>query len=358
MLRLPVIIVVAGLVAGPGTVVPGAPDVRGSLVERARYLMGTVCKAAAYPSEEAGASTVQEVAGALEAAFDEIARLEAVLSDWRSDSELSRLNREAAAAPFPCSHDLFDFISSAIEYHRATDGAFDTAVAPLVELWDLRGEGRIPASSEIEKALGTADSSLLVLEPSQRSIRFEVPGMGLDPGALGKGYALDAAARVLRAHGIRSAMLDFGGQVLALGSPPGTDGWEIAVAHPLRRDEPILTLEIRDASVATSGNSEKRFVVDGRPLGHVLDPRTGVPLATGGSVSVIAPTGSDADAFSTALLVMGPDEGLEWVSHRKNLSAVYLDVNGSGELRVRATPGLELEGLAGRGLQGVSWRWR
>ncbi len=351
MFRLPVIrstgtaVLSAGLLGGACAAFSGQDEATALPVERARYLMGTVCRAVAYPPDEPGRFAAEAVADSLEAAFDEIARLEAVLSDWRDDSELSRLNRGAASAPFPCSRDLFDFIAAAIGYNRMTGGAFDTTVAPLVRLWDLRGEGRIPTSLEIGQALMAARSDHLVLDTSQRTVRFEVPGMGLDPGALGKGYALDAAAKVLKTRGIRSALLDFGGQVLAIGSPPGADSWAVAIAHPARRDEPVLMLKLREGSVATSGSSERRLIVEGRQLGHVLDPRTGVPLETRGSASVIAPTASDADAFSTAMLVMGPERGLEFVAGKPELSAVFLDVDDSGELLVRANPGVEMSRL-------------
>lgn len=313
-------------------------------VSRARYLMGTVCEAAAYPP---GGLSARETASALEDAFDEIARIEEILSDYKESSELSRLNRDAALRPVPCSRELYDFMTAAVSYSRMTNGAFDVTVAPLVRLWDLRGAGRAASPREIEEALRHVGASLIEMDPEGRIVRFAREGMAIDPGALGKGFALDAAAAVLRRRGLRSALLDFGGQVLAIGSPPGEAAWQVDVAHPVRRGEAAITIKVKDASAATSGNSERTVMLRGRPAGHIVDPRTGLPLAARGSVTVIAASGKEADAFSTALLVMGPNEGLRWAEARPALSAVFLEADSSGGLNMKFTRNFTMNDPAG-----------
>ena len=297
-------------------------------VARARYLMGTVCEVTAYSPE---------AAPALDAALDEIARLEAILSDYRQDSELSRLNRQPPSVPFPCSPDLYGFLRLAAGYGRETGGAFDITVGPLVKLWDLRGVGRSASQAEVAAALLAVGHARLSIDDAARTATLLAPGMVLDPGALGKGFALDAAARLLRDRGVAAALLDFGGQLLAIGAPPGADGWEVGLAHPLRRDEAAFPIRLKDASLSTSGNSQRSVRVAGLALGHVVDPRTGRPLTTTGSASVIAATGAEADALSTALLVMGPEEGLRWAALRRGVAAAFLDVGPDGSLRVRST---------------------
>ncbi|HET6371741.1 MAG TPA: FAD:protein FMN transferase [Candidatus Polarisedimenticolia bacterium] len=306
-------------------------------VSRARYLMGTVCEGVALPPHPEGTDSEAEAAAALEAAFDEIARLERVLSDYRDDSELSRLNREGQAAPFRCTTDLFDLLQAAAGFSRDTQGAFDMTVGPLVAAWDLRGRGRVPDPAALASAREATGWDKLLLDSASGTVRFRVPGMRLDPGGIGKGYALDAAAGVLKRRGITRALLDFGGQILALGAPDGATAWEASIAHPLRRDLSAMSMALRDASISTSGNAEKGLVVEGRRLGHILDPRTGMPLATTASVSVVAPTAVEADALSTALLVMGPEAGLRWAATRPDLSVVFLEVNPDGELRIRSS---------------------
>jgi len=336
MLRLSLnISILAALLAGTLAAPPAADaDRQAAGTSRARYLMGTRCEGVAYADHE------DRAAAALEAAFDEIARLESILSDYRPDSELSRLNRGAFPAPFACSTDLFAFIRVSAGYTNRTGGAFDITIAPLVAAWDMRGAGRIAGGEEIRRALARVGSRRMTLDAERRTVRFDADGMALDPGGIGKGYALDAAARVLRSMGIESALLDFGGQMLAIGAPPGAGAWVVGVAHPLRRDEEALTVSLRDASISTSGNSERGIVVEGRDIGHIVDPSTGAPVATRRTVSVIAGTATEADALSTALLVMGPGEGLAWASEQPpGPAAIFLEVDAQGTLLVRATPG-------------------
>lgn len=324
MLRLSLSFVVLSATAAA----PSSPAV--PVASRARYLMGTVCEGIAYG---------EHAAVALDASLDEIARLESILSDYRIDSELSRLNRSAASRPFACSTDLFDLIATSVRLAEGTGGAFDITVAPLISVWDLRGRGRVPPGPELQQARRRVGSSLLSLDASRCTVRFGLEGMALDPGAIGKGYALDAAGRVLRARGVSAALLDFGGQVLALGAPPGAETWSIDIADPLHRDLPVMTIGLRDASISTSGNSERHVRVGDLDLGHIVDPRTGRPSQAVGSASVIAPTATQADALSTAMLVLGPVEGRPRIERMPGCSALWLDPDASGRLRASRSTG-------------------
>lgn len=292
-------------------------------VTRSRFLMGTLCEATAY-GDHAGQ--------AIEAAFNEIARLEQILSDWRQDSELSRLNQRAGSGPVACSPDLTQFLSEAIRQSRGTDGAFDITVGPLMRAWDLRGGGRVPGSDEVAAALRLTGWSRIELEDGGSLVTLP-RGMILDPGALGKGFALDAAGRVLREHDAGSALIDFGGQVLALDPPPGATDWLVDVADPVRRDMAVLTLHVRNVSVSTSGNSERGV--------HIVDPHTGRPVWGARSATVIAPTGAQADAVSTALLVMGQQAGLAWASSHEEIAAMFLEPAGDGVVTMSATDSFE-----------------
>lgn len=312
-----------------------------SMVSRSRHMMGTRCEGTVVTGVGTGVPTDTAGIAALEAAFDEIARLESILSDWRDDSELSRLRGRADRGPVTCSQDLFRFLEESVTMSRRSQGAFDITVAPLISVWDMRGAGRVASQREIEEALARVGSEHLLLSAADRSVRFGVSGMALDPGAIGKGYALDAAGRVLRSRGVGAALIDFGGQILAIGAPSGQTGWEIDVAHPDDRQRGVLTLSIRDASVSTSGNSERPLKVAGRDIGHIIDPRTGQPIATRDSATVIAPTGTEADAASTAVLVMGREAGLGWAASQTGLGAVWVGAAEDGTPRTLSTPGFE-----------------
>ncbi len=241
-----------------------APAPAGAAIVRARWIMGTILEITAHGP-----------ASAVSAAFAEVERLDRVLSLYKEDSELSALNRSTAA--FRCSPDLWEAVAASLDYARRSGGAFDPTVLPPAR----RGKA----------ALASVGHEKVRLDPALRTVRFTAPGMALDFGGIGKGLALDHAARVLKDAGVRAAFLNFGGQILALGAPPGTDGW--SVEAPGGR-----TLTVKDASVSTSGDSE-------RP-GHILSPFTGEPVRRAGSVTVVAPTGAEADAWSTALFVLGP----------------------------------------------------
>jgi thiamine biosynthesis lipoprotein len=300
-------------------------------VERTRYLMGTTCRAVAV-------APAAEAAPALERALDRIAVLEAVLSPWRPESELSRVNATAHGAAVTVSPDMALFLDRALHFSRLTDGAFDPTVGALVEAWRLRDAGRVPDATELEQALRATGHRHVALDAASPTVRHGTPDVRLDPGGIGKGMALDAAADVIGGAGIDAFLLDFGGQLLARGAAPGETTWPVAIADPRDRARPLLVLGLSDASLSTSAQSEHGVRVGGRWYGHVLDPRTGQPLPTAGSCTVLARTATEADALSTALLVMGPNDGLAWaLAH--DVEALWLTPAGR-RVRLVSTPGL------------------
>jgi thiamine biosynthesis lipoprotein ApbE len=326
--------------------------------------MGAPLEARAFTTPERRAETLL----ALERALDEVQRLDGILSNWKEDSELTRLNRAAAAGPVPCSSDLFEALRAAVRATAATGGAFDSTVEPWVAALGLRnadspdalpisvpapavsaaGQSRTAALSAGADAPLPARRGGVRLDAASRSARFSAAGVGVDLGGIGKGFALDRAAGVLRQAGVAAALLNFGGQVLAVGAPPGEEGWVVEVADPRDRMRPALELRLRDASVSTSANSERGVWRDGKWIGHVLDPGTGRPAPYPGSATAVAPDATRADAYSTALLVMGPERGLQWAGGRDDVAAAYLEPSADGVAVLRATPSLQRYHGAGR----------
>ncbi|HEV8375909.1 MAG TPA: FAD:protein FMN transferase [Candidatus Polarisedimenticolia bacterium] len=300
---------------------------RAPSVIRARYLMGTIFRFEA-PGEDA-----REVGESLEAALDEVEHLESLLSNWRKDSELSLLNARAGRGAIPVGRELFDVLQASLRWARITDGAFDPALEPFTRAF----RGGAPPGAHAAPGREWKRMRLEVRESSVLLPR----GTGIDLGGIGKGFALDRAAAVLEKRGIRAALLDAGGQILALGSPPGEPGWRIAVADPRDRGHPALELVLRDVSAATSGNSE-------RP-GEILDPETGVPVAGRFSATALAAEATAADALSTALFVMGPARGEAWARGRSDVLVVYLE---PGSRRQEA---LHLSGSLARPPHGEFW---
>jgi thiamine biosynthesis lipoprotein len=291
----------------------GAVPAPGSEVARARWLMGTL-----FTARSTSADTLRAGA-ALDAALDSVAALESRLSNWRPTSELCRLNAAGGGHASAASRAVID---SALALAALTAGAFDPTVEPLTRAYDLRGHGRMPAARELAAARARVDWRLVTLTAD--SGRLELHAAQLDLAGIAKGFALDHAARVLVALGVADAILDAGGQIRVMGERVH-DVW---VAQPERRDVPAVRLRVRAGSLATSAQSEHSMRVHGRRVGHVLDPRTGVPLRTRASVSVFAASGTRADALSTALLVMGRDTAGTFAKRHPELGVLWLEPTG------------------------------
>jgi FAD:protein FMN transferase len=242
---------------------------------------------------------------ASEAGVREVERIEALLSTWRPDTPLARLNAAAPGDATPVPAELFALLKRVFEWQRETDGSFDPAVLPLVKAWGLRTGGRIPDAIALARAREASRPDLFTFEESSFIVTRNAADAGIDEGAWGKGWALDKAAAAMRAAGATSGVLDLGGQILAFGEEA-----EIGAADPRERTLPVGRLLLRDASASTSGNSERGVTVNGRRIGHLLDPRTGEPAPDFGSVTVVAPSGLTADVLSTAFFVLGPGKGL------------------------------------------------
>ena len=285
-------------------------------VERETFLMGTVLRASVVAAnKEAGVA-------AIEAVFEEISRLEGVLSSWREDSELSRLNSAPLGVPQVVSGELFALLREVEEWAEASGGSFDPAVGPLVDAWGLRGVGRVPSDAELADALKASGPGAFELDESTGRVTREFSGSWMSAGGFGKGAALRAARGVLEAEGVESATLDFGGQLLVFGSRD--TAWTVGVAHPAHRQVVIAKLDLLEGSVATSAASERYVEIDGASYGHILDPRSGRPVPAWGSVTVVADDPFLADVVATTLFVLGPDTGMAWAESLQDVGILFL----------------------------------
>ena len=290
-------------------------------LERRAYFMGTTL------SIRVAAADRAEATDAIELAFDEVARWEDRLSTWRPDTELSRLNAASPGAPVTLSPGVTDALLEARRWSIHTEGAFDPAIGALIDAWDLRGHGAaiVPSSSSVDSALAASGMRHFRVDSVVGAVTRLHPDAWLDAGAFGKGLALRAARQVIEEKGIAGAVLDFGGQILVLGSAPFAEPWVITVAHPEHRQAAVLTLRLQSGqSAATTSISERRVELAGQTVGHVLDPRTGRPVAGWGSVTVVADDPLTADVLSTALFVMGPEGALRWADRYQNIGVVVV----------------------------------
>lgn len=273
-------------------------------------------------------------------ALNEVDRLEAQMTVYRDDSEIAGINRDAFGREVQVEEGLFELLRLGIELHRRTRGAFDFTAGALARCWGFhQRQGRLPGPAEIDSALRQVGSRHVTLNRERSSIRFSQP-LEINLGAIGKGFALDRAAAVLRRGGLSDCLLHAGhSSVLALGSNltvgrffsrDGGDGWRVGVRHPLRHDRDLAVLALRDRAFSTSGIGEQSFQRDGRRFGHILDPRTGWPAEGRLSVSVVAATAAQADALSTAFFVMATEEVEDYCRRYPGVGALLVSEAGDG----------------------------
>ncbi len=283
-------------------------------------------------------------------ALDLVERLEDRLSIYRPHSEVSRINARAAEQPVPVAGDLFDLLALCLELSRETEGAFDITSTPLSRLWGFHDRaGRLPDPSDIRDVLERVGSGWLTLDRAERTVRFARPGMEINLGSIGKGFALDRCAEEFESEGIDDFLIH-GGQssVLARGSRLGVEqgGWWVALGHPFREGQRLGEIRLVDRALATSGSGNQYFHLRGRRYGHILDPRSGSPVEGLFSTTVITPSATWADALATALHVLGREAAEAYCARRPDLG-IILAAPG------RRAGGLELTVL---GLNEEDWR--
>ena len=270
--------------------------------EATRMSMGCVYAIEAYgPDAEA-------LPRAVEAAFAEVDRIDRLMSHYKADSPLSRVNREAAQHPVTVDPELFDFIAAAMRYNRDSGGAFDITVGPLMKAWGFfRGEGHVPSAPDLAAARGHVGGEHVILDAAAKTIRFTHPGVELDLGGIAKGYAVDRAAGLLGQRHVAAALISAGGSTLyGLGAPPGRAGWEVTLQDPIDPRRTALTVSLVDRALSVAGSSEKSFEAGGVKYSHVMDPRDGRPVQGVLSVAVLANSGTAGDALDDAFFVLGP----------------------------------------------------
>jgi len=299
--------------------------------------MGTVFEIAAYDQSPEHSSK------AIEKAFQEIVRLDDLMSNYKPDSALSNLNRSAHFHPEKVPSDLYRVIDQAVRFSRLSDGKFDISAAPLVNLWKaaLRGEGT-PSRAQQEEARSCVGYEKIELIPPDQ-ISFHSTCLQLDLGAIGKGFAVDRAAEVLHSMGIRDALINAGGStIFAMGSPPEQTSWLVHLRDPSNKIDPQVML--KDASVSTSEQTPPSLLGNDSP-GHIIDPDTGIPLKTVFAVSAISKTATASDALSTTLLLLGPTKGKALIKSLTDVSAIWISHEAQVETE---TNGPQI--LLGRGL--------
>jgi FAD:protein FMN transferase len=270
-------------------------------IESSLDAMGSVFTIVAYDEDS------NRLRQAVDIAFEEVRRLDSLLSNYKPRSEWSEVNRDAATGPVRVSPELYQLIEACIGYSRASEGAFDITVGPLLKIWGFyKGSGRLPHRAEIRGALTRVGYRNLQLDPPNSTIRFLRDGVEIDPGGIGKGYAVDRLVDLLKERGIRSALVSAGGSsIYGLGAPPNERAWKINIRHPRGGQQIVGEISLHNLSMSTSGTAEKFFVSGGKLYSHIFDPRTGYPAVGTLSASVVAPRTIDSEAWTKPVFING-----------------------------------------------------
>ncbi|HEV7349332.1 FAD:protein FMN transferase [Telluribacter sp.] len=291
--------------------------------EFARGLMGSQFRLILYAPDS---TTAHQAANR---AFERIEALNEILSDYRDGSEINRLSARSGTGEWVAvSPELFDILSISKKISRQTGGTFDVTVGPVVQLWRRAMRRQyFPEKEAIQKARRSVGYRYIELDPGERKVRLKRKGMRLDVGGIGKGYAADEAVRVLRERGITSVLLDAGGDLTLGDPPPGEPGWKVEISSGIKADS-VLTLELANTGIATSGASYRFLEHQGQRYSHIVDPHTGVGLRYHVRTTVLAPTGTLADALATALSVAGIRRGKRLLKQFPEVQVWLLETKG------------------------------
>jgi thiamine biosynthesis lipoprotein len=277
------------------------------------------------------------LAAAAEQALDEVDRIDRLMSHYRPESPLSRLNREAASGPVVVEPELLAFLAECLRFSRESGGAFDVTVGPLMKTWGFfGGEGRLPEAGAVAAARESVGYEHVIVDRDRNTVRFDRPGVELDLGGIAKGYAVDRAVRVLTDAGVAAALVSAGGStVYALGAPPGHKGWEIKIADPLHPERIVRKVVLRDRALSVSGSRGKFFEAAGTVYSHIMDPRTGFPVRDVLGVAVITDTGTAGDALDDAFFVLGVTGSREYLRRLPATEVFFFLPRGRGFRLVR-----------------------
>lgn len=272
-----------------------------------------------------------------EAALAEIKRLEAQLSFYRTSSDISRINAQASASPVQVEPRLFELLTASMQLYHQTEGAFDITIGPLMRCWGfVNNTGHFPSPDVLEEARRRTGMHLVRLDASKRTISLDQPGVQIDLGGIGKGYAIDEAMASLEEDGISSALLHGGtSTIYALGHPPDDTTWKIAIPSPAHdTDDVLAVVALSNESLSLSAPNGKSFIAQGKEYGHVIDPRSGYPVEGASLTAAVAKSAMISDALSTALLVQGV-QAVDHIAKTFNISTLAASpLDSSGHFQV------------------------
>jgi thiamine biosynthesis lipoprotein len=292
------------------------------IFKRSQLLMGTTVEITAVSNDEASADA------AMTAAFGEIRRIENILSTYKDTSELSHVNQAAGDAPVEVSSEVLSLVEEALRVADLTEGGFNIALGPAIQLWGITEGAPIPTDEQLEAIRPLVRYSDIRVDPDRRTLFLPKKGMRLDVGGIGKGYASDRAAAVMQTHGIHNGIIAIAGDIKTFGLKPDGSPWKIAVRHPRREDVPLGEITLGDEAVSTSGDYERFYIRNGKRYHHILEPATLRPADLSQSVTIVAREAILTDALATGIFVMGPVKGMALIERLPEVEGVIVDAKG------------------------------
>ncbi len=294
-----------------------------TLVKRSQYLMGTLVFVTGVAPDEAIARQ------AVDAGLKEIRRLEKLLSTWIPESELSQVNSAAGIQPVHVSKETMDLLEYSLKMDNLTEGGFNIAIGPAVTVWNVSDKGRIPTSQELDTLRPLIDLTNMKLMRQAGKVFLAVPGMQVDVGGIGKGFAADLAAEVMIDVGAIAGVVAISGDIKTFGRMPDGQQFLFGIQHPRKEQGHVLaTIELENEAVSTAGDYQRYFEHDGVRYHHILNPNTLQPARSTQSVTVIASQGVMADGLDTGIFVMGPKKGLALIERLPEVEGVIVDAEG------------------------------
>jgi FAD:protein FMN transferase len=293
---------------------------RAEWLSQSQSIMGTRCSVELWSEDKARGEA------AMASVFDDMHRIDRLMSTWKENTEISRVNREAAKQPVPIGAELFWLLQESVKYSELTRGAFDITYASVGYLYDFK-KGVHPDRKAIDAALPGVDWRRMKLDPKRLTVFFERPGMRIDLGGIAKGYSVDKGIEILQKQGITRAMVNAGGDTRIIGDRFGRP-WVVGVRDPDHAGKTFLRLPLTDTAFSTSGDYERYFDEDGKRYHHIIDPKTGDSARKVRSVTVIAPTATRTDALTKSVFIMGAQAGIEFINTLPDVDAVAVAPDG------------------------------
>ncbi len=292
------------------------------VVKRAQMHMGTLVSITAVAVNHDAANLV------INAGFQEIKRLEQLLSTWISDSELSRVNDSAGIKPVPVSPETLTVVLRSLQVAEVTNGAFNIVIGPAIGAWNISAQPRVPTTAELDALRPLLDLQAVRADVSKRTLYLEKTGMRIDVGGIGKGYAADQAVVAMQKAGAVAGVVALSGDIKTFGRLPGGRPFPVGIQHPRKEGAVLVWIDLQDEAISTAGDYERYFEKDGVRYHHILDPLTLQPARLCQSVTIVAREGIWADGLDTGIFVMGPERGMELVERLAGVEAIIVDAEG------------------------------